>query len=344
MKLEINADVITSPTNDKNVIVSKATITAGSGFNMAIELLEERTDHTPIDPIDAERCAFYGVWEATFWRNNEPEPLLKLIIGSTQLHNTSLFGNNPAYCGLEVYLAEGPTPHDALWTLLSLTAEKLLMPLPYSALAHYVVEEYVELAHWLLENRLAVVSKNDVRAVRIVNGCKMERLWTIRKGTKPELKQTLIVLDQGQAMRQTMLVERPHHVPVKAKDLPQITARYMQSNAQAESLRQQAQVATGGIPYGHPIMQMMQYLQANGFDQKLIRAIHEEAMKKPQLFQTQGGYPIGAQMAMGQNPLMGSPVPVGYPMPMPAFGGMSNEIMQAFMAQTGNTTATDRFK
>lgn len=312
MKLEFTADAITSPVNDKNVIVNKATITTDTGFNMALELVDDNLNQRPIDPLDAERCSHYGIWLATFWRNDVVEPLLKMVVGSTQLYHPNTFRHEPGFCGLEAYVAEGSTPHDSLRCLLSLTAEKLMMPLPYPALSHYVVDEYIELATWMLENNLATVTKNELRAVRIVDGCKMERLWSIRRGAKPELKQTLVSFNPQQTLRQTMLVEKSHHVPVKAADLEQITARYAMGNVQAAQLHQQAQAATGGIPYGHPLMQMMQYLQNNGFDQKLIRAIHEEALKKPHLFQ---------QTAQ---PMMAAAYGAPYPMPMPMMAGHQN--------------------
>lgn len=299
MKLEIDATTIMSPANADHFVCTAAEIITDTGFNLSIKLLDGKLDHQPVDRIDAERCAYYGMWEATFWRNNVEDPFFRVIIGNTQLMTTMLGSNRPEF-GLELYVVEGVSAHDSLRALLSITAEKLLMPLPYEGMGHVVSNDCIELAHWMIENNLVTVTKTEIRATRIVDNCKLERLWSIRKGEKPAVRQTLISHNPQQHMRQTMLIEAKDHVYVNSEEYAKLAQRHMYSRAQRESLMSQQQVASGGIPAGHPFLHILQYLQQTGFSQEVIRALHKEALNNSQLIH-QFNQPIGYPMPLGNN-------------------------------------------
>lgn len=291
MKHEINAETITSPANANYVIVKQASIKTDTGFDMELKLIDDSLNKNPIGNALANRYD-YGVWEATFCRNGETEELFKVLIGTTLLRNPNTLGDDPTYCGLDASEVEGPTAHDSLRWLLAYTVEKLLAPLPFSALGHYVVEEYVEAATWMLKNNLASVNKHEVRATCTQHTCKLERLWAVPKDGNPVLKQTLVSFNPLRTYRQTMLIEGSHHVKVQVAELPKITARYQAINGSDPSLmmQQQPQTTTTHIPPNNHVANIIQYLQVNGFDRKTIDALREEALTKPHLFH-QGGYP-----------------------------------------------------
>lgn len=319
MKLEINATTIASPANADNFICTEAEIITDTGFNLTIKLVDGKLDHQPVDRIDAERCAYYGKWEATFWRNNAAEPFFRVNIGNTQLMASTL--NNGPEFGLEVYVAEGTTVHDSVRSLLSITVEKLLMPLPYEGMGHVISNDCIELAHWMIENNLVTVTKTEIRATRIVDNCKLERLWTIRVGSKPVVRQTLISYNPQQHMRQTMLIEAKDHVYVNSEEYAKLAQRHMYGRVQQQSLMSQQQLASGGIPANHPFMHVLQYLKQTGFSQETIQALHNEALKNPALM-NQFSQPVGHPMAMNYtNPLqpMGGNIYSNWGNNMPAF-------------------------